>query len=293
MRQKALFYLLPLLLILQACNLPFLSPSVDADAELATAVAQTLTQSALDQLSATTPTTAFTAEPQLTSTPTFAYVTLSEATNCRVGPGISYDLVDTFQVGQTIEVMGKHPSENFWYVRSPNNPSIFCWMLGSYAAGANLSNVPIVAPPPTFTAEPAGATIQPPASGTQGFIFVTAVVPKPAVFSSFVSSGKCLSWFTRIKLQNVGAVTVKSIEISLEDTVTTERRFLSMNGFQDVNACALSAITPTLASGESITVVGPVLKNDPKGHKLSATIKLCTEKGNGGSCSSATIEFTP
>ena len=281
-RQKTLFYLLAVFaLLLQACNLPgnaatgepTLDPLVAAQMTITALAGQTTPTESLPTFTALPTLTSApesTSTPVFTATPSFAYVTLSEATNCRVGPAVSFSLVDTFLTGQTIEVIGKHPFDNYWYVRSPNNPSVYCWLWGFYATGANLGSVPVLTPPPTYT--PA---------------------PEPSFDASYVDSGKCISWWTRINLKNTGQVTFKSISISITDTVTSETRVSTLDGFQDVNACILSVITPTLGPGEAFTVVSPSLSADPTGHKVSATIKLCTETGQGGLCASKSIEFTP
>ena len=290
-KQKLSLALITLgVMLLQACNLPKATPTQELDplaaAELTvTALAQQTPTVALfstyTPLPRISPLPTFTAAPVSTSTPAFAYVTLSEATNCRVGPAVSFELVDTFLVGQTIEVTGKHPFDNYWYVRSPNNPNVYCWMWGFYANGANLGNVAVLTPPATYT---------PAATVTAS---TTAPGTKPSFFPTYVNYGKCINWWTRINLQNVGSVTVKSISISIKDTVTNETRNSTTDGYQDVNACVLSAITPSLASGASITVVSPSLSADPTGHKVTAAITLCTENGMGGACSTSNIEFTP
>jgi hypothetical protein len=143
-------------------------------------------------------------------------------------------------------------------------------MWGFYATGANLNNVPALTPPPTPTA-----------------------APKPDFKSSYVNSGKCVSWWTRIKLNNTGPIAFKSISISIKDTVTNETRNSSGDGFQDVNACILSSIISSLDPGSSLTVVAPSLPADPTGHKVAVSTTLCTEIGQGGTCISETIEFTP
>jgi hypothetical protein len=285
-------------LILQACNMPGAASTPNTELDPVLAAQMTITAAGLNQPLAATatytaipelsPTPTFTTIPALTSTPDFAYVTLSEATNCRTGADVAFELVDTFQVGQTIQVLGKHSFDNYWYVRSPNNPSINCWMWGAYATGANLGNVPIVTPPPSPTPAPT-STLSP-------IVISTIVIDnatKPAFFPSYVNSGKCLAWWTRIKIQNVGSVTIKSISISIKDTVTNETRNSSTNGFQDLSGCALAPIKSTLASTESATVVAPSLNADPAGHKISVTVTGCTEINSGGACSSAAFEFTP
>ena len=280
-KQKSIFYLISMsIFVLQACNLPS-NATVEPTQDPLIAAQMTITALAgqstptevpptFTALPTLSPTPEFTSTPAFTSTPSFAYVTLSQATNCRVGPAVSFALVDTFPVGQIIEVIGKHPFDNYWYVRSPNNPSVYCWLWGYYATGANLNNVPVLTPPPTYTPAPA-----------------------PAFDASYVDYGSCIGWWTRFNLKNTGQIAFKSMSISVTDTITSETRVSTKDGFQDVNACLLSAVTSTLGAGEAYTVVGPSLSTDPGGHKLSANITLCTETGQGGSCVSKTIEFTP
>jgi hypothetical protein len=275
--------LMILMLILQACNLPSTAPGQTLTPESSPLADAQLTLTAEQQLTATftalpssSPTVEFTLTSALTGTPTFAYVTLSQATNCRVGASTAFPIVDTFQVGQTIQVTGKHPFDNYWYVISPNNSTVYCWMWGQYATGANLNNVPVVNPPPTYTPEPT---------------FTSA--PQPDFSLTYVNSGKCIAWWSRIRLNNTGPVAVRSISISIEDTDTGETRNSSGDGFRDVNACALTASTPSLGPGSSLTVVTPNLSADPTGHDVSVTVQLCTENGLAGSCASRTIEFTP
>ena len=112
-RQRTLSYLiLMILLALQACNLPSGAPTEEPQDEVLIAAQMTLTALAeqvtptealptFTSLPTLSPTPEFTATPAFTVTPSFAYVTLSTATNCRVGPGLVYDLIDTFLIGQT------------------------------------------------------------------------------------------------------------------------------------------------------------------------------------------------
>jgi len=280
-RKTTLYLTIMVMLVLQACNLPSSAVTEEPTVDPLIAVGQTLTAIAelnpptdvpptFTPLPTFSPTAEFTATPNFTATPTFAYVTLSEGTNCRVGPGIVYALIDTFLIGQTIEVVGKHPFDNYWYVRSPNNPSVYCWLWGFYATGANLNNVPVLTPPPSPT--PA---------------------PDLSFTADYVNYGKCIAWWTRIKLTNTGPIAFKSVSVTIKDTVTNETQNASKDGFQDVNACALAVADPTLGPGGTQTIVAPSLTADPSGHKINATITLCTEVGQGGSCTSKSIEFTP
>jgi len=285
-RRKSLFYfVVMIMLVLQACNLPSAGateePTIDpmiSAGETLTAVAtlNTPTQAlpTFTSLPTLTSTPALTATPNFTSTPTFAYVTLSTATNCRTGSTTDFPIVDTFDVGVTIEVVGKHPFDNYWYVRSPKNPAVYCWMWGAYATGGNLGNVPVMTPPPTFT--PA---------------------PELSFSATYVNSGSCIvpvsSWWSRVTVKNTGPIAFKSISMSIKDTVTNETRDKSVDGFQDVNSCLLQTANSVLDPNESATVVTPSFTADPTGHKVELSLTLCTETGQGGSCTSKTIEFTP
>lgn len=281
-KQKAIPSLTVIMIfILQACNLPSSAPTGEPTIDPQIAAQMTITALAeqspptatealptFTPLPTLTPTSESTSTPAFTPTPSFAYVTLSEATNCRMGPGVAYDLVDTFLVGQTIEVVGKHPFDNYWYVRSPNNPSVYCWLWGAYATGANLGNVAVLTPPPSPT-------------------------PAPTFDAAFVNIGSCVGWWARIKITNTSTTAYKSMSISIKDTVTNITLSDTRDGFQDVDGCLLSAITSSIEPGASYTVVSPSFVADPAGHKMIATIKLCTATGLGGSCASKTIEFTP
>ena len=278
--RKILFYLFAVLaLILQACNLPGNAPTSAPTADPLLAAQMTITALA-EQVTPTealptftpvptlSPTPEFTATPDFTPTPSFAYVVLSEATNCRIGPGLAYDLVDTFLVGQTIEVIGKHPFDNYWYVHSPNNPNVYCWLWGYYATGGNLGNLPVLTPPPSPT-------------------------PVPTFEANYVNLSSCVGWWARISLKNTSSTAFKSVAITIKDTVTNVSLSDTNDGFQDVDGCLLSSVTASLDPGASYTIASPTFVADPTGHKLTVDIKLCTQTGLGGSCVSKTIEFTP
>ncbi len=34
-------------------------------------------------------------------------LTLREATNCRTGPGLAYEIIVTYPIGQTLEIVGR------------------------------------------------------------------------------------------------------------------------------------------------------------------------------------------
>ncbi|MBM4426550.1 MAG: SH3 domain-containing protein [Chloroflexi bacterium] len=265
-----------ILVFLQACNLPGGAPDGTPTVDPLEAAALTVTAAAIqvDATATLTATPEFTATPAFTptlaftSTPSFAYVNLSENTNCRTGPGQAYPLVDTFLIGQTIEVLGKNSTNEYWYVRSPNNQNVFCWMWGFYAKGGNLGNVPIFTPPPSPT-------------------------PAPSFDVSYAGVDSCVGWWIDFNLKNTSTVAFKSVGITVKDTVTGVSLGELKDGFTDLGGCLSSSIIATLDPGQTYTVSSAAFVDNPVGHKIEATINLCTGLLGSGTCVTKNIEFTP
>ena len=150
-----------LCLLLTACNLPKADSNDDLANQAGTFVAQTLTaQSTPTQektpLSTPTSSSAGTETPTPTITPTYSVPTLkiNEPTNCRTGPGQSFDILFTFNAGATAEIVGYYPTNNYWTVKVQGQDEP-CWVWGEYAtASGSTWAVPTVSPPPAPTASP-------------------------------------------------------------------------------------------------------------------------------------------
>jgi hypothetical protein len=63
--------------------------------------------------------------------------------------------------------------------------------------------------------------------------------------------------------------------------------------FVNLNGCNTSDTKNVLAPGEKFVVSAPAFAYDPTGHKLRATITLCSEDGVNGTCVTRVVEFTP
>jgi len=166
----ALFVYVLLIAALSACNLPSSQPTEMPTPDLiltVTAQAALLLQPATVQAQFTSA-PGFTPTPQFTSTPTVPMASVSQNTNCRIGPGTQYDLIDSLLVGQTSEVVGRSSgAPNYWIIKRVNGAGT-CWLWGEYATvsgnTANLSDYPV---PPTPTPSPTPsvtptATLAPP-----------------------------------------------------------------------------------------------------------------------------------
>jgi hypothetical protein len=161
------FAILILCLLLTACTLPLASSQNENDLndQAATLVAMTLNAIGTPTFTNTpntplpTPTLAITRTPTPTITPTYSVpmLTINEPTNCRSGPGQSYDILFTFLAGASAEIVGSYPTNNYWTVKVPGmeNP---CWVWGEYTTVSGSTwTVPTVNPPATTTASPPDA----------------------------------------------------------------------------------------------------------------------------------------
>ena len=99
--------------------------------------------------------------PTITLTPTLdkPMISVSVNTNCRTGPGTSFEIVDGLLVGEQSEVLGvPADGRNYWVIKNPHMAGT-CWLWGEYAtvvgptAGLTSYEIPPT-PTPTLTPTP-------------------------------------------------------------------------------------------------------------------------------------------
>ncbi|PWB74257.1 MAG: hypothetical protein C3F07_08180 [Anaerolineales bacterium] len=291
-----MFKLNPILLLVAvlliaslACALPGVPVSTPDPNTINTSVAGTimvrLTQSAQPLIPDTgmgTPTFTFTPEPPtftptatlsptpvFTSTPLIPLISVSVPTNCRVGPGKVYDRVGALLVGEVTEVYGRDVTGSYWYVRNPDDPGEFCWLWGEYATlSGNTLVLPIFTPPPTPT-------------------------PIPAFEADYSGLDSCVGWWVEIRLVNIGTVPFESMSLTVRDTDTDIVLSQDSNKFTNINGCLTTDEKESLTAGAKTIISSPVFAYDPTGHKLRATVTLCTGSSQTGMCVSQVINFTP
>ena len=131
----AIFLVLSLVFI-TACNLQFketggptqdsadlVNQAVQQTFQAQTQVAQAVQQT-LAAMGATAAPLQFTETPSLTSASGVPMVHVTTDTNCRVGPGLVYDIVEGLMVGEQAEVHGVDPDHSFWYIRNDGAPAV-------------------------------------------------------------------------------------------------------------------------------------------------------------------------
>lgn len=291
-RNRRLLFASALMIIALACNIPFAAaPTQDPGAALtsaaqtiAVAVNQTLgpiqplppaaTQSpqpgeTFTALPTLTLTATLSPTPNFTATSSTPLLSVTKATNCRVGPGKVYDYLGGLYVGQTAEVYGRNSSSNYWYIRLPENPTIFCWVTGEFATVVgNASALPVYTPPPTPT-------------------------PPPDFELTYAGMDVCVGWWAELKMKNIGPLAFKSYQLVMKDITTGISMSSSGNGFTDLGGCLASGIIASLEPGQSYILSGPIFAYDINNHKMRATLKLCSLPGLAGVCVPKTIDFKP
>ena len=310
-QKKGFFKRLGLLLILLAfgllligCNLPGVTPPQQPAADedvVGTAVQQTLIASKVSaeqtrvaalqnppeqqQPEGEAPTATFTPEisetpsetpsPTLSPTPENPIVSVSENTNCRVGPGQPYELIGALLVGEETEIVARDPSGLYWYVRNLDRGG-YCWLWGYYATtSGNTESLPVFTPPPTPTFTPS-PTLEPNFS---------------VAYHHFDNCGAV--WYIAYSISNNGGLTFQSVSTTTKDTDTNETVNYTKDAFDEWDICILQSSADDLTPGESGFTVSESLNNDPDNHTINATIKLCSEDGQGGTCVSKSITFVP
>ncbi len=229
----------------------------------------TATQTFTPEPPTLTPTQTLTATPAFTFTPLVPLISVSVPTNCRVGPGKVYDRVGALLVGEVVEIYGRDPTGEYWYIRNPDAGEEFCWLWGEYATLiGNTTILPVYTPPPTPT-------------------------PSAVIQASFDGIDTCVGWWVEIELKNTGGITFRSMSLTIRDRVTDVVLSQTADSFTDLTGCRSSNTADTLTPGGTHTVSSPPFAYNPTGHELRATVTLCSGKGQTGACASDVIKFTP
>jgi hypothetical protein len=216
-----------------------------------------------------TPTATLSPTPVFTATSLIPLISVSVATNCRVGPGRVYDRVGALLVGEVAEIVARNPVGNYWYIRNPDQTNGLCWLWGEYATvTGNFAALPVYTPPPTPT-------------------------PVPAFDADYDRLETCSGWWVDIDLTNTGGVTFESVALTVRDTDTDIVVSIFSDSFTDLDGCVDSASRDRLNPGANRTVSLSAFTYNPTGHDLRATITLCSNDGQSGTCITETIRFTP
>ena len=274
-------FIVSLLIVSLACVLPGTIAPTPVDQNIInTSIAQTIgarqTEAALNNPATATFTLeppTLTLEPTLSPTPDYTatstapMISVSEDTNCRVGPGKLYERVSMLLVGETAEIVGRESRGEYWLIRNPDNSSEFCWVWGEYASiSGNLFTLFIVTPPPP---------------------------PVSSFTITFDALKSCSIWWADLKLSNTSDALFTSITIIFKDVDTVTEARLDSNEFIHNQGCGAPARTDSLVGGAAITVSSPSFAYNPSGHTLNVKVTVCTEPDQKGTCVTRELTFKP
>lgn len=96
-----------------------------------------------------------------------------------------------------------------------------------------------------------------------------------------------------VSLRNNGSITFRSVGITVKDTVNDVTITNLTDGFTDKNGCLTTTTKDVLEPGNTYVISAPAFTYNPTGHLIRATITLCSNTGQNGTCVTKTIEFTP
>ncbi len=291
-----------LLIASQACTPGISTPAPHSDSvtiiRTMTALAQTLepgvpiTGPSSTPMPRTTPASALSPTSTLTPAPGAPQVSVSQPTNCRAGPSTAYDRSGGLPAGQVAEVVGRSADGTYWVIRNPDRAGELCWLWGQFATvTGNTGALPVYTPPPLPTPSLTPVPSIPAATSSP-----TATPLSAAAFiASYTGIQSCAGtgWWAEIELKNSGAIPLQSMALTVTDPATSTTLPLHTDNFTNKTGCNAPDTRPNLPAGAILTVSSPVFNYDPRGHQLSAVIKLCSNAGQGGTCTTQTINFTP
>ena len=263
-----ILYLLMIgVLLLSACNMPGAeAPTATPTSTSTHTPAPTATETSTPTITFT-PTETLTPEPSATFTPQVMMAEVVRESNCRIGPAGNYTLVDTYQVGQILEVVANDLGAGYIFVKNPDKPDDQCYLLmQNIKVDGDASVLPEYTPPPSPTAAP--------------YFNV-----------SFKKFDTCASEdYAIFTVENAGSVAFRSFYIKVTDQKVDKSVEHVVNAFDQWTGCIIARdISPLERGGEGF-VTSPHFKWNVNKDNLRAVIMLCTEKNLQGTCVTQVID---
>jgi hypothetical protein len=267
-RFRFLCALVTMTMAILACSMPFAAPPAPVTAT-ATMSAPTQTEAPINTITpAVTATETLTPAPSLTPTAEIPLAEVVKESNCRIGPGGMYDLVLTFQAGDSVEIVARDLGGGFVFVKNLDNPEQMCWMLqNNLTISGNITPLPAYTPPPSPTLAP-NFTIE------------------------FKNYDNCKGVFARFIVVNTGNFGFRSAYVKVTNLKNKEVTEQAVNAFDLTVGCIVAQNIAPLGPGKTGYLQSDRFNKDPRGQKLRAVFQLCTEQGLKGVCITKTLDVT-
>lgn len=219
-----------------------------------------------------------TVTPEITDTATPGPVTISvtRPTHCRSGPGKQFEIVGSLLVGMKANVVGREPTNQYWYIENPYVFTEYCWVWGQYAEfEGNSLLVPLVTSPPTPTTT--GSAI-------------------PTLDFDLKGSGfqSCNGTFwMNIEITSASQSIFESVKIEVFDKDKSIIRVLAANNFAAAIGCDGLTVNDKVTMGVAVLASSAKFDYNFKGNAMQASVTVCTEDDLKGTCTTKQIPLTP
>jgi hypothetical protein len=219
-----------------------------------------------------------TVTPEITDMATPGPVTISvtRPTHCRSGPGKQFEIVGSLLVGMKANVIGREPTNQYWYIENPYVFTEYCWVWGQYAEfEGNSLLVPLVTSPPTPTTT--GSAI-------------------PTLDFDLKGSGfqSCNGTFwMNIEITSASQPIFESVKIEVFDKDKSVTRVLAANNFAAAIGCDGLTVNDKVTTGVAVLASSAKFDYNFKGNAMQASVTVCTEDDLKGTCTTKQIPLTP
>lgn len=212
--------------------------------------------------------------PSDTPTPAPVMIRVTSPTHCRTGPGKSFEIVGSLLVGMKALVIGRDPTNEYYYIENPYVFTDYCWVWGEYAEfeGDPLA-LPAYTPPPTPTAT--ATTIPTLDFNLKGGGFQTC-------------SG---SFWVNLEITNNSQYVFESVNVLIQDQNKNVTRVLSTNDFTAAVGCDGLSVNDKIPNQAVVLVSSPRFDYNFKGNTMRVEVTVCTKDKQEGICTTREIKL--
>ena len=212
--------------------------------------------------------------PSDTATPAPVVISVTSPTHCRTGPGKVFEIVGSLLVGMKAVVIGRDPTNQYYYIENPYVFTDYCWVWGQYAEfeGDPLA-LPAFTPPPTPTST---ATLIP----TLDFKL------KGSGFQT--CSG---AFWVNLEITNNSQYLFESVSVLVQDENKNVTRALASDDFAAATGCDSLSLNDKVATGLPVLVSSARFDYNFKGNTMRVAVTVCTKDKQEGICTTQEIKL--
>lgn len=212
--------------------------------------------------------------PSDTATPAPVVISVTSPTHCRSGPGKVFEIVGSLLVGMKAVVIGRDPTNQYYYIENPYVFTEYCWVWGQYAEfeGDPLA-LPAYTPPPTPTA---------------------TATPIPTLDYNLKGSGfqTCSgSFWVNLEITNNSQYLFESVHVLIQDETRNVTRTLASDDFAAAIGCDGLTLNDKVATGLPVLVSSARFNYNFKGNTMRVVVTVCTKDKQEGICTTKEIKL--